>query len=303
MTAVQPAGPGGASADADRDHPAVLLLRLAAPLQAWGARVAVNRRETHSEPTKSGVVGLLAAALGRDRDDPLGELLALRLGVRVDVPGTLLRDYHTISDYRGRPLPQSGVSAGGVQRPTQPAKHTHVTSRYYLQDATFLAALAGPRDLLVRLDAAVRAPVFPLALGRRSCPPTQPLALGVHDGTLTGVLRAHPWQATARARRQYAARAGRERGQDGPHHPARIPLAATVESPPPGPGHGFDLDEIRDAPLSFDPHGRRFTTRWVRHDWYDVPTGFPAPSDATTPGPDPAGGPGAGHDPFAFLGR
>ncbi|MBB0247261.1 type I-E CRISPR-associated protein Cas5/CasD, partial [Streptomyces alkaliphilus] len=143
---------------------AVLLLRLAGPLQAWGDRSTFNRRETRPVPTKSGIIGLLAAAAGRAREDSLDDLSPLRLGVRVDQPGTLLRDYHTVSDYRGRPLPQAGVSAKGVQKPTSPAKHTHVTTRYYLQDAIFLAAVAGPRELLLGLQHAVRNPAFPLAL-------------------------------------------------------------------------------------------------------------------------------------------
>lgn len=90
----------------------------------------------------------LAAAAGRERGEPLDNLVPLRLGVRVDQPGTLLRDYHTVSDYRGRPLPQGGFSAKGIQEPTSPAKHTHITTRYYLQDAVFVAAVAGPRDLV-----------------------------------------------------------------------------------------------------------------------------------------------------------
>jgi len=43
---------------------ATLLLRLAAPLQAWGADSKFETRKTAREPTKSGVIGLLAAALG-----------------------------------------------------------------------------------------------------------------------------------------------------------------------------------------------------------------------------------------------
>jgi CRISPR-associated protein Cas5/CasD subtype I-E len=81
---------------------AVLVLRLAGPLQSWGLRSSFNRRETNAEPTKSGVLGLLAAAAGMSREDPLDDLIPLRLGVRVDQTGTLLRDYHTLSDYRGR---------------------------------------------------------------------------------------------------------------------------------------------------------------------------------------------------------
>lgn len=43
---------------------ATLLLRLAAPLQSWGSDSKFETRKTGREPTKSGVVGLLAAALG-----------------------------------------------------------------------------------------------------------------------------------------------------------------------------------------------------------------------------------------------
>ncbi|MEU5977420.1 type I-E CRISPR-associated protein Cas5/CasD [Streptomyces sp. NPDC047315] len=285
---------------------AVLLLRLAGPLQAWGSRSAVNQRETGAEPTKSGIVGLLAAACGHARTDPLDELTALRLGVRVDASGTLMRDFHTVSDYRGRALPQAGVSAKGVQRPTSPAKHTHVTARYYLQDAVFVAALAGPRALLERLDAAVRAPAYPLALGRRSCPPTQPVSLGVHGGSVEDALREHPWQASPRARERHLDRVGREQGAAGPYRPARVARPVTVEDP-------YGTDVVQDVPVSFDPLARSFTERWITRDWYAVPTGFPpsdtgpdAPPDTSPDAPpdSPPGGPSdapPGHDPFTLL--
>lgn len=286
---------------------AVLLLRLAGPLQSWGLRSSFNRRETNAEPTKSGVLGLLAAAAGLAREDPLDDLIPLRLGVRVDQAGTLLRDYHTVSDYRGRPLLQSGVNAKGVQRPTSPVKHTHVTVRYYLQDAVFVAAVAGPRALVTTLDHAVRSPAFPLALGRRSCPPTQPVSLGVHEGDLAAVLKALPWQASRAARDRYVRRA-RSGGRDGSRQapPAGIDLPATVEDPA-----GDDV--LHDAPTSFDPRARAFTDRRVRHCWLHVPTGFPLTGSPSTgfssTGSPPAGDaePGApddgtAHDPFALLG-
>ena len=76
---------------------ATLLLRLAAPLQAWGADSKFETRKTNREPTKSGVIGLLAAALGLRRDDceALTRLTGLRFGVRVEREGQLLVDYHT----------------------------------------------------------------------------------------------------------------------------------------------------------------------------------------------------------------
>ena len=76
---------------------ATLLLRLAAPLQAWGADSKFETRKTNREPTKSGVIGLLAAALGlrRDESEGLARLTGLRFGVRVEREGQLLVDYHT----------------------------------------------------------------------------------------------------------------------------------------------------------------------------------------------------------------
>ncbi|WP_327233879.1 type I-E CRISPR-associated protein Cas5/CasD [Streptomyces sp. NBC_01317] len=282
MTSFQPESPS--------DGEAVLLLRLAGPIQAWGTRSAFNRRETGAEPTKSGVIGLLAAAAGLAREDPLDELLPLRLGIRVDQPGTLLRDYHTVSDYRGRPLPQAGVTAKGIQKPTSPVKLTHITTRYYLQDAIFLAAVAGPYGLLNTLDQAVRAPAFPLALGRRSCPPTQPVSLGLREATLEDALREERWQVSRQSGEQFAAQLGRDRQLDRPLYPARIDRSATLEDP-----DGDDV--LHDAPVSFDPHLRTFTSRRVRHTWLSIPTSFPNPDDTTNGSDDEAG-----HDPFALLG-
>ncbi|MCD0452840.1 type I-E CRISPR-associated protein Cas5/CasD [Actinocorallia sp. API 0066] len=255
----------------------VLLLRLAGPLQSWGDGSRFNRRETRPEPTKSGVVGLLAAAAGRRRDEPLGDLLGLRVGVRVDQEGTLLRDYHTVSDYRGRPLPQSGVSAKGVQKPTSPAKYTHITERFYLQDAVFLVGVAGPSPVLAALADAIVRPAFPLFLGRRSCAPTQPILLGLRSGTLVDVLAHEVWQAGEAVKREFE-----RRHQRLPH----VDRPITVET--------ADGDDVRaDDPLSFDPMSRRYGTRRVTHLWRTIPTGFHDPVEPSD---------SEGHDPFALLG-
>ncbi|MFE3205966.1 type I-E CRISPR-associated protein Cas5/CasD [Embleya sp. NPDC059237] len=255
------------------DH-LVLLLRLAGPMQSWGDRSAFNRRETRPEPTKSGVVGLLAAAAGRRREADITDLTDLRLGVRVDQAGSLMRDYHTVSDYRGQPLPQAGVSAKGIQKPTSPAKYTHITQRFYLQDAVFVAGIEGPADLITTLGTAISNPAFPLALGRRSCVPTQPVNLGLRPTDLETALITEPWQIGDHARRRQA-RKGR---------PATVQLAATLDDP--------DGDDVaHDRPVSFDPLRRAFTSRRIRHDWLTVPSGF------DNPDPDRS----AGHDPFALL--
>ncbi|CAL9374364.1 type I-E CRISPR-associated protein Cas5/CasD [Streptomyces sp. enrichment culture] len=258
------------------DH-AVLVLRLAAPLQSWGGPSRYNQRETRPQPTKSGVLGLLAAAEGRDREASLTDLVGLQLGVRVDQPGTLLRDYHTYSDYRGVPLLSAKTNAKGQQTRTTPAKHTGVTRRYYLQDAVFVAALRGPKALVQSLEEAVRNPAFPLCLGRRSCPPTGPVSLGLRtDSPLKEALEGVPWQAGSHRRRQ-------ARG-------ATVSLEATVEDPA---GDQIALD----VPDTYDLRtGTRFVRRDVHHLWVTVPSGNDRPATETAPAGQPD------HDPFALLG-
>jgi len=159
-----------------------LVLRLAGPLQSWGTSSRHNRRTTAGEPTKSGVVGLLAAAQGRPRTDPVDDLAGLRFAVRIDQPGQLRRDFHTASRYDGKPLPSTEVNGKGEQKSTKYL--TRVTERFYLEEAVFVAALAGAASLMETLADAVRQPASPLALGRRACVPTQPLLLPAPDGWL-----------------------------------------------------------------------------------------------------------------------
>ena len=148
-----------------------LLLRFAAPMQAWGADSRFDIRKTNREPTKSGVVGLLAAALGLQRDAPLNELTALRMGVRVDREGVLLRDFHMVH---------------GEKAP-------YVTMRYYLCDAVFLVGVFSEDEVLMRrLEEAVRCPAFPPFLGRRSCPPEGRVCLGLKEMTLEDALTSEP---------------------------------------------------------------------------------------------------------------
>ena len=136
----------------------VLLLRLAGPLQSWGDSSRFARRRTRTEPTKSAVIGLLAAALGRSREEDIDDLRLLEFGVRTDQPGSLLRDFQ--------------VERSLDEKVVMPLSH-----RYYLSDAVFLVALGGPADKLAELDEALHHPVWPLYLGRRSCPPDLPMSL------------------------------------------------------------------------------------------------------------------------------
>ena len=150
-----------------------LILRLAAPLQSWGAASRFDTRDTQPLPTKSAVVGLLASALGRSRSDGISDLADLSFAVRGDRPGSLLRDYHTVG----------GASDGAQQlikaEDGKTTDATKVTLRWYLTDAIFTVALSGNDALLETLDAALRSPTWAPHLGRKSCQPTGPLTLGV----------------------------------------------------------------------------------------------------------------------------
>ena len=153
-----------------------LLLRLAGPMQAWGTDSKFDERRTGREPSKSGVIGLVAAALGirRQQKEALKELAELRFGVRVDKEGSIRRDLHIARDYLSKKEPVS-----------------YLTHRYYLEDASFVAGLESEnRELLERIGQALQAPAFPLYLGRRSCPPTGRVFLEIVEKPLEEALRA-----------------------------------------------------------------------------------------------------------------
>ena len=141
-----------------------LLMRLAGPMQSWGTQSRFTMRDTGLEPSKSGVIGLLCAALGRGREEPLDDLASLRMGVRVDQPGAMKMDYQTA----GGGLIREGRTYG-VRKPSGKAGETVISNRYYLADADFLVGLEGSDGLLLRrLHDALLEPVWQLFLGRKA---------------------------------------------------------------------------------------------------------------------------------------
>lgn len=217
---------------------ATLLLRLAGPLQSWGTQSRFSVRDTGLEPSKSGVIGLLCAALGRPREAPVADLAALRMGVRVDREGQLKVDYHTAGGWHLR-----RDQGYGVPLPDGKGHRTVVSQRYYLADADFLVGLEGPRPLLEQLDAAVRRPRWQLCLGRKSFTPGAPVQIGVVDDDLEVALSQHPWLGAEQAHMR---------------RPADAPtkLRVVIE-----PADGVGSETRMDVPLSFAE--RRFTTRTV----------------------------------------
>ncbi|OIV39171.1 type I-E CRISPR-associated protein Cas5/CasD [Mangrovactinospora gilvigrisea] len=254
----------------------VLLLRLAGPLQAWGSSSRFVQRTTENAPTKSGILGLLAAAEGRPRGSDLSDLTALRFGVRIDQPGSRIKDFHKAENTdTGRVMPLS--------------------DRYYLADAVFLAGVEGGSDVIRRLHDAVRTPRFLPYLGRRSCPPSLPLlpdlVQPLTEAPLEAALRNAPWQASQWYVRQVKRTAARD---DTPGvHTGPDDLDLLLDCPT---GELPDYS-LRDLPLTFDPNHRKYAMRGVRighvsapadHD----PTGHLRPMP--TAGPDAATDPAAG---------
>jgi CRISPR system Cascade subunit CasD len=169
---------------------ATLLLRLVGPMQSWGITSRFDERDTGKEPSKSGVLGLLAAALGIDRAswNDLEPLTRLTMAARHDRPGLPKDDYQTaacaatdtIIKASGKPATDGGV----------------VSHRNYLADAAFLVGLEGTdRALLEKAQAALLDPVWPLALGRKSYVPSEPIGLpdGLREEPLRDALLSYPW--------------------------------------------------------------------------------------------------------------
>jgi CRISPR system Cascade subunit CasD len=275
----------------------VLLIRLAGPLQSWGVASRFARRDTHSRPTKSGAIGLCAAALGLDREQPLGELAAVLFGVRADRPGTPLRDYHTVgggtypirprdlvTDHRRATATEaaSGAAEDATANPAGQAaepfgrhalagwygapkriaadpvsgalvsgevrRNSMITERWYLSDAAFLVGLQhSDLSLLEQVAHALEYPKRLLWLGRKSCPPSGELALGVVPGALKEVFETRPLlpaegvaTASATDSRPWA----------------------RIESPHPLPGVG----PVHDQPVRFDANDPVHSPRWeTRH--------------------------------------
>lgn len=210
-----------------------LLLRLAAPLQSWGDDSRFSQRHTRREPTKSGIIGMLAAAQGRRRTERVEDLTQLEFAVRIDQPGSIRRDFQTAIRWETR-------------------QSMPLSVRYYLEDATFVAGVSGEASLVAGLADAIRSPRWAPYLGRRSCPPSRPVLIGVVDTDLRSAIRRVPWQAAQWFQQKQGGAAD---------------VVVRCDARPDEVG----VETVRDVPVSFDSrrraHGWRetveFTTRVV----------------------------------------
>lgn len=205
-----------------------LLLKLSGPLQSWGSGSKYRFRDTDLIPTKSGVLGMIASALGRQRGEKLDDLAALSFAVRVDQPGSLLRDYQTAIDWSAT---------------SQSDRNPKLSTRLYLSDAKFVVALGGEPEFLLDICKALKEPMYPLFLGRRSCPAGHDLVIGIHDESPLNSLADTPWLASKVHKRKL---------------PQQVSLLVLRDATPDENG-----DLVRDVPISFAQENRK-------HSWREI---------------------------------
>ena len=258
-----------------------LILKLEGPLQSWGVDSRFTERKTQHEPTKSGVVGLMAAALGRRRDEDVSDLASCYMNVRTDVPGEYLRDFQTAHKRHFDSSRQEWIH-GTSKKDSLP-----LSQRYYLQGAVFVVSLEGDGTLLANVATALDHPAYPLYLGRRSCAPSSRIFMFYEeDAHASNLLGSIPWQATeAQARRMSYGQMSFSLAS-APIGKVCLPLTRDVHANEDGSGI---RSTVRDVPMSFSPYHRTYG-------WRDVITDTIA---VDNPYPDlfkiPA------HDPFAAL--
>jgi CRISPR system Cascade subunit CasD len=225
-----------------------LLLRLAGPMQSWGEHSAFGERDTLAFPSRSGLVGMFAAAQGVGRDEGLERYDGLRLLVRVDARGVRMTDFHTVGG--GLPRERTVPTAEGKRRPE--GATTIVTRRAYLADAVFTVAVTGPGT--EDIGRSLLSPHWQTYLGRRSFVPDPLLVLRVQAPDPEHELRTAvplPRRRVPEGQKTVEVELVSE--------PASVGAIAT------GTGTGTDgRTVLNDVPRSFASAHRRYTSREVR---------------------------------------
>lgn len=227
-----------------------LAMKLSAPMQSWGLEGRFNERTTNPYPTKSGVIGLLAAALGYSREDDITEIATWKVAVRVDVPGKVGRDFQTARTRRYDTQSTHWLPTGDP----------YVSRRYYLMGATFVVAVEMPDEKLPQVAYALNHPAFPLFLGRRSCPPATHILMGEYPGESPMEVLAHiPWAGSLQD--HHHLRMHGDVQKDG-----KIRLQVMRDEGDPVADATLPHESAHDYPVSFSSSHRQFLWRMVVHD-------------------------------------
>ena len=162
-----------------------LTFRLYGPMASWGDIAVGEYRPSFAHPSKSAVLGILAAAVGlrREEEDKQRQFaVSYGFAVQVHSAGTLLRDYHTI---QVPPKRRNVWHATRRSELSSPDINTILSSRDYRCDAFYTVAIwsaynENPPHSLAELVESLNRPVFTPYLGRKACP----LALPVQARTI-----------------------------------------------------------------------------------------------------------------------
>lgn len=153
-------------------------------MQSWGTSSRFETRMSDYYPSKSGMIGIIAASLGynRDEDEKIQKLNDLDFAVRVDQEGVLKKDYHIARKVK----------------PNGELERTYVTNRYYMEDAVFVVAISHENEVWIdEILQALKYPYFQLFMGRRSCPLPAHFILETSEEGPIEALEKLDWQAAS----------------------------------------------------------------------------------------------------------
>lgn len=218
-----------------------ILMKFKGPLQSYGTDSHFETRHTDDHPSKSAILGLVAAAMGirREETEKLRELCNLHMAVRVDQVGLRSREFQIAAKYK-----KTGVH-----------EHNYVTYRYYLEDAVFLVAIEGENELIKRIYEALKKPYFALFYGRRSCPVNYDFLLGLYEGTAMEQVNEQPWMAADWYQKRHSKR-----------EKIRLDVYGDKVCMP----EAKQKMLRRDQPVSFSQMGRQYDLRFESHESIEI---------------------------------
>ncbi|MGL4402054.1 MAG: type I-E CRISPR-associated protein Cas5/CasD [Luteolibacter sp.] len=232
------------------------------PMQSWGSASRFTRRETEAFPTKSALIGLIAAAAGidkyeQDEAEKLAPISVLRLTVyRLPrATGRLvgrLSDFHTVGG--GYDAKASAFDKMSIPRKASGGASANavITHRTYLNEARFIAAFEGAADTIATAIRHLENPLWGVWFGRKTCLPAMPLSPvsgeNSHAATTALIGKIRDWEETTRR----------------PSFPPELDINDLERWEEPAGDQILPGDfHLHDQPVTFDP--REFHSRPIRH--------------------------------------
>lgn len=157
-----------------------LAMLLDGPLQSWGYMSRFDRRTSLSYPTRSGLIGMLCAAMGIDRADVEGleQFNSMKITVFIFAQGGRLTDYHTVGGGWDKKTHSQNIVPRTNGKPSDDAV---ITYREYLEDSKFGVILQDNLKQIEKIAEALKEPKWGIWFGRKSCIPASPVYQGIFD--------------------------------------------------------------------------------------------------------------------------